>query len=106
MRDSRFAWKAAVFPSAIQWRQHDADTSYIEGILIILSVVVGAVVGRWWALGIAVPIGLWFALEFDAIENSSPPHWDLGAIVTLVVAAAIAAGVLIRRYLRRAGIRQ
>jgi len=64
--------------------------------------VVGVAVGRWWSLWIAVPLGLWFALEFDAIENSSPPHWDLGAVVALVVCAAVAAGVLLRKHLRRA----
>lgn len=73
--------------------------------IIILGVAIGAAVGRWWAVGIAIPIGLWFALEFDAFENSSPPYWDFGAVVTLVVGLTIAAGIFLRRIAAGRGVR-
>jgi hypothetical protein len=81
----------------VQLRHCSADTTCIEGILIILGVVIGAAAGRWWAVGFAVPIGLWFALEFHGLENSSPPYWGLGAAVALIAAVAIAGGILLRR---------
>jgi hypothetical protein len=73
----------------------------LEGALLILGVAVGVGINRWWALGIAVPIGIWFALEFEGFENSSPPYWDFGLVIALVVAAAIGTGILFRRFLRQ-----
>jgi hypothetical protein len=68
----------------------------VEAILILFGVLVGAAVNRWWALAVAVPIGIWLAYEVP-IENTTPPHWDVGAVVALVVAAAIAVGIFLRR---------
>ena len=68
----------------------------MEVILITVSVLVGAVIGRWWAVVLAVPFGVWLAYEAP-IENATPPYWDLGLAVSVLAGTCIAGGVWLRR---------
>jgi hypothetical protein len=67
--------------------------------LLFIGAALGFFINRWWVVASAVPIGVWLALDFDAFENSSPPYWDFGAIVALILAGAIVGGILLRRAL-------
>jgi hypothetical protein len=68
----------------------------LEALVLGGSLIVGLTIGRWWAVLIGVPIGVWSAYH-GPIENSEPPYWGLGLVVAIVVGAAIAAGVALRR---------
>lgn len=64
----------------------------------LVGFVVGAAVGRWWAVAAAVPFGAY-------IVETSPLQGRLGVWVAFVlsalVACAIAAGVALRRLQKR-----
>jgi hypothetical protein len=69
----------------------------LEVLIVVTGLIVGLVVGRWWVVVIAAPAGVWFAYHAP-IENSDPPYWDVGIVAILFLAAAIAAGVMLRRF--------
>lgn len=62
------------------------------------GVVLGALVGRWWALAPAAALGVWIS---QAAEIEGVPGWYLGLVYALLGAVGIAAGVLVRRHLAR-----
>jgi predicted membrane protein len=58
---------------------------------------VGLIVGRWWALAAAVGVGVWIALVSE-VEVSA---WFLGVVYGALAAVGIAAGILLRRSVKR-----
>ena len=62
--------------------------------------LVGALVGRWWIILLAIPLGVWSAYEIP-LENTEPPHVDLGLVVGLVLGACLTLGVAVRWLLSR-----
>jgi hypothetical protein len=73
----------------------------LEIAIALIGVIPGLLIGRWWALLLAVPFGIWFAtLDWGFVfENSDSggPYWGIGAIAGLLFAGGIAVGVIIRR---------
>jgi hypothetical protein len=59
---------------------------------------VGLVIGRWWALLAALGVAVW-VIVVSEVEVS---RWFLGPAYGAVTAAAVAAGVLLRRFAGRA----
>jgi hypothetical protein len=64
----------------------------IAVVFLVLGLVVGLAIGRWWALLLAIGPGLWvgWGAEVDI------PDWLLGLIYAGITAAGIAAGVALR----------
>jgi hypothetical protein len=60
--------------------------------------VVGLVLGRWWALAAAAAFGVWIGLSADVDEV---PAWFLGVAYAALGAAGIAAGVGMRKRMAR-----
>ena len=60
------------------------------------GIVLGLLVGRWWALVPAAALGIWIS---QATEVEAVPGWYLGLVYALLGAVGIAAGVLVRRRL-------
>lgn len=73
-----------------------------EFLVFVLAIGTGVAVGRWWALLAAVPFGTWAAWEVP-LENTEPPHWELGLVAGLFVALGLALGVGVRAASRRQG---
>jgi hypothetical protein len=69
----------------------------LELALVVIGFAVGLVVGRRFALLVAVAFGLWigFATEVDAV-----PPWFLGLGYGVLAGAGILVGVAVRRSLR------
>jgi hypothetical protein len=67
-----------------------------------IGLIVGLLVGRWWALVCALGVFLWVGVGF---EVDVPSIWVLALIYAGIAAAGIAAGVLGRAALRRSGPR-
>jgi hypothetical protein len=61
---------------------------------LALGLVVGVIVGRWWALGAAVAVGAWIALSTGVDEV---PPWFLGLIYAAFTGAGIMLGIILRR---------
>jgi hypothetical protein len=76
--------------------------SVLEALLLALGFTVGILIGRWWALIAAIPLGVWSAYE-NPIENSPGAEWEVGAAVAAIAGAALAAGVWLRRRRPRSG---
>jgi hypothetical protein len=70
----------------------------IEGLAFLLGLVVGAAVGRWWALLLAVAPALWVWATFEV----EVPSWFLAIGYGGIAALGVAAGVAIRRFAKRA----
>ena len=64
--------------------------------LIVAGLVLGALVGRWWVLAIAVAIGAYIGLT-EEVEVSG---WVLGVGYGVTAGLGIAIGILIRRGFR------
>jgi hypothetical protein len=62
-------------------------------VVVAGGVVLGLIVGRWWTLAAAVAVGIWIT----ATAEVEVPSWILGVGYSVLSAAGIAAGVLIRR---------
>jgi hypothetical protein len=62
-------------------------------ILLAAGLILGLVVGRWWALVAAVGIGVWIGVVSGVDEV---PPWFLGAAYAALAAVAISVGVLVR----------
>ena len=67
-------------------------------LLIVVGLAAGMIVGRWWALIAPAAFGVYVAI---ASEVDAVPPLILGALFGLVGAAAVAAGVLGRRFVSR-----
>ena len=63
-------------------------------ILFLGGAVLGALIGRWWAVLAAVGVGAWIALAAD-VDEVSPVF--LGVAYAALAAAGIALGVAMRR---------
>jgi hypothetical protein len=61
------------------------------------GLVVGLVIGRWWALLLAVGVGI----GIGGWEEADIPGWSYGFLASLFVAAGVALGVFLRRGLPR-----
>lgn len=66
-------------------------------VLVAAGLVLGLVIGRWWALLGAVGVAVWMTVVSE-VEVS---RWFLAAAYGVIAAASIAAGVLLRRVGRR-----
>lgn len=62
-----------------------------------VGVVVGLLVGRWWAL--LAPLGIFLWIGTSSEVEVSP--WLLGLVYAGIIAAGIAVGVLVRAAIRR-----
>jgi uncharacterized membrane protein len=60
---------------------------------VFAGLIVGFATGRWWALWLAALIVLWFGFQ----EQTPLSPWFFGLVHGGVAAAAIVAGVLVRR---------
>jgi hypothetical protein len=72
----------------------------LEVLTALIGLIPGLLIGRWWALLLAVPFGIWFAnLDWSGTleDPGGGPYWGIGAIAGLLFAGGIAAGVVIRR---------
>jgi hypothetical protein len=71
-------------------------------ISVAVGIVVGVVVGRWWALSAAVAVGVWVMLSTGVDEV---PPWFLGLAYGAFTGAGIVLGIMLRRGVRRTGQR-
>jgi hypothetical protein len=69
----------------------------VELVLIVIGVVVGLAVGRWWVLLAAVALGVWIGLVSE-VDEVAP--WFLGLGYGVLAGAGIVVGVLVRGRLR------
>lgn len=69
--------------------------------VVVGGFLLGLVLGRWWALAAALPVGVWIGLA----EEVEVPGWFLGAAYAILAGAGIAAGVVLRRVAARGGRR-
>jgi len=58
----------------------------------------GLLLGRWWAIATALPLGAWILLTNELEGNIG--LW-VASVLTLLLACAIGAGVALRRLNRR-----
>jgi hypothetical protein len=63
-------------------------------VLMLAGVVWGFVLGRWWAVVGAIPVGLWIS---QVSEVDEVPPWFLGLVFAGVAVVGIGTGVLVRR---------
>ncbi len=61
------------------------------------GLLVGFLVGRWWALAAPVGLGIWAASGSEL----EVPSWYIGLVYSVAAAAGVVAGVLLRRLGRR-----
>jgi hypothetical protein len=79
-------------------RAHNAHL--VAPLLILVGLLTGFVVGRWWALAAPAAFSVYVAAVSGVDEV---PPWFLGVLYGLVCAAAVGAGILTRRFVSRAG---
>lgn len=86
----------------MQSRAPVADAADVWFVIPLGGFVVGLVVGRWWAVLAALPLGAYILIA-DELEG---PLTDWVAfMLTTLLACAIACGVALRRLRRRAQAR-
>ena len=66
-------------------------------VLMLIAAAWGFLIGRWWALIGAIPVGLWIAVVSEVDEV---PPWFLGLAFAFVALLGIGAGVIARQRLR------
>ena len=80
-------------------RPHAADNPVlILPLLTVVGLVVGIIVGRWWALAVPAAFAVYIAVES---EVDAVPPLLLGALYGLVGAVAVGVGILTRRLVSR-----
>jgi hypothetical protein len=67
--------------------------------LFIVGLLAGGILGRWWAILVALGLAMWVAWEVP-VENSEPPHPEVGLVAALIGVGGVVAGVAIRRLFR------
>jgi membrane protein implicated in regulation of membrane protease activity len=67
-------------------------------LLIAIGLLLGLVLGRWWALIAAAGVGIWIGLTTDVDEV---PPWFLGMMYALIAAVGIGIGIAVRRRTQR-----
>jgi hypothetical protein len=65
--------------------------------LVFGGLILGLIVGRWWALAAAAALGAWIAVSTEVDEV---PGWFLGAGYAVLTGVGVAAGVTGRRLMR------
>ena len=93
-------WARATSSPKPSWeaKRSQNDANLIVPLLVVAGLGVGIVVGRWWALAAPAAFAVYVAVESDV--DVVPPLF-LGVFYGLVGAAAVGAGVLIRRFATR-----
>jgi hypothetical protein len=71
------------------------NADLLPALLLVVGLVLGLVVARWWALIAPVAFAVYVAIESEVDEL---PPWLLGVLYGLVGAVGVAAGVLLRRF--------
>ncbi len=61
-------------------------------VFLVLGLVIGLAVGRWWALALAIGPALWVGVGADV----DIPDWAIGLLYGAITAGGIAAGVFLR----------
>ena len=61
-------------------------------VFLVLGLVIGLAIGRWWALVLAIGPALWVGVGADV----DVPDWVIGALYGVITAAGIALGTLAR----------
>ena len=69
----------------------------IELILFVPGLIIGLLVGRWWALLAAVAFGVWVGLVTEVEVGGL----FLGTVYAVISGAGIVAGVGLRKWMRR-----
>jgi hypothetical protein len=78
--------------------RHRADgIGIVVVVLVTAGLLLGVLVGRWWILPAAAPVGVWIALT---AEIEAVPGWYLGLVYAGLSGLGIASGVLLRRLAR------
>ena len=76
----------------------------MQGVLYLAliggGVVIGLLVGRWWALAAAIGVGAWITAVTDVDEVSG---WVLGAAYGLLAGCGVTLGVVVRQWKRGSG---
>ena len=85
-----------VYSRAVEW-------------LLVAGFVVGFVVGRWWAVGAAVPVGVWAwrsSLPHFGEDEAGIPSllgWWFGGATAVAIALGIVARITVRAVTQRHG---
>jgi hypothetical protein len=89
----------AVIASSLERGAGGADGDDVWLVIPVAGMLVGATIGRWWALAAALPFGA-YILATNNLEG------HLGAwvafVLSILLGSTIAAGVALRRLQRRA----
>ena len=75
-------------------RPYPHNPGLIYLIPIIGGLVIGLIVGRWWALAAPIALGVWIGVESNVDEV---PPWFLGSAYALISGIGVGSGVLLRR---------
>ena len=67
----------------------------VETVRLVGGMLVGLLVGRWWALAAPAAVGIGIA----GLSEIDVPGWILGVGYALIGAVGVAVGVLVRRRL-------
>jgi hypothetical protein len=69
---------------------------FVSVLVLVLAFGFGLVIGRWWALLAAVPLGAWVGFT----DTGDMEHWFAGVLSGIFVAFPIMVGLLVRRSLQ------
>jgi len=81
----------------------------VEWLLLVGALVLGFVVGRWWAIAAAIPVGIWAwrssVPHFHGEEAGIPDllGWIFGGVTAVAIAIGVSARVTVRALARRRG---
>jgi hypothetical protein len=70
----------------------------LPGALVLGSLLLGLIVGRWWVALAPLAFGIWIAATSDVDEV---PPWFLGLGIAVIEGIAVLAGVYLRRLVLR-----
>jgi hypothetical protein len=92
--------EAATSSLAKAQRQADSCAVVLYLIVVLCGLILGLIVGRWWALAAAAAVGLWIATTTGVDEV---PPWFLGAAYAVLAGAGVLAGIGVRKLLPSRG---
>jgi hypothetical protein len=67
----------------------------LAAVLVVLPLVLGFAIGRWWTLIAAIAFGVWVGAE---VEFDGQTDWAAGLFAGLVTGGSVSLGVLLRRF--------